>query len=121
MYYYKYARSPLQLKCSDLLLLSDSSVASTTPFQSSLAGVHDARIVTKATAIQFINGKCHIKKQKGHKTTLSGYYTCVSHDLLLVPLGSDTHTCKRANVRECNDFKKPGVWVCGHCAPGLTS
>ena len=50
------------------------------------------RIVTKATAIQFIDGKCHIKKQKSHKTTLSGYYVCASHDLLLMPSGVDTHT-----------------------------
>ena len=30
----------------------------------------------KATAIEFIDGKCHIKKQKNHKTALSGYYAC---------------------------------------------
>ena len=50
------------------------------------------RTVTKATAIQFIDGKCHIMKQKSHKTVLSGYYTCVSRDLLLMALGVDTHT-----------------------------
>ena len=40
------------------------------------------RIVTKAMAIQFIDGKCHIKKQKSCKTVLSDYYACVSLDLL---------------------------------------
>ena len=41
--------------------------------------------------IQFINGKCHIKKQKRCKTALSSYYACISRDLLLMPSGSDTH------------------------------
>ena len=50
-------------------------------------------IVTKATAIQFINDKCHIKKWKSRKTALSGYYACISCDLLLMALGADTHTC----------------------------
>ena len=50
------------------------------------------RIVTKAMAIQFIDDKCHIKKQKSCKTALSGYYTCASRDLLLMPSGVDTHT-----------------------------
>ena len=54
------------------------------------------RIVTKATAIQFINGKCHIKKQKSRKTALSGYYVCASRDLLLMSSGADTHT--HANI-----------------------
>ena len=49
-------------------------------------------IVTKATAIQFIDGKCHIKKQKSCKTALSGYYTCVSRNLLLMPSGTDRQT-----------------------------
>ena len=54
-------------------------------------------IVTKATAIQFIDNKCRIKKWKSHKTALSGYYACVSHDLLLVPSGR-THTQTHANI-----------------------
>ena len=32
------------------------------------------RIITKATAIQFIDEECHIKKRKSRKTALSGYY-----------------------------------------------
>ena len=55
------------------------------------------RIVTKAMAIQFINGKCHIKKQKSSKTALSSYYACVLCDLLLMPLGQ-THTHTHANI-----------------------
>ena len=47
---------------------------------------------TKATSIQFIDGKCHIKKQEIRKMALSGYYTCLSGELLLMPLGVDTHT-----------------------------
>ena len=48
--------------------------------------------VTKATPFQFINGKCHIKKWRGYKTALSGYYAFLSCDLLLMPLGAGTHT-----------------------------
>ena len=72
-------------------------------------------IVTKAMAIQFIDGKCHIKKWKSHETALSGYYACVSLDLLLVSSGAGTHTHthththKHTDVRGQNDFKKPGV------------
>ena len=62
--------------------------------------------VTKATPIQFINGMCHIKKQKGHKTALSGYYVCRSRDLLLMPSGADTHTYTPMFVDK-NDFRNP--------------
>ena len=58
-------------------------------------------------AIQFINGKCHIKKRKSLKTALSGYYACVLRDLLLMPLGADTR--KHTDIRGRNDFKKPGA------------
>ena len=77
--------------------------------------------ITKATHIQFIDGKSHIKKQRGHKTALSGYYACLSHDLLLMALGADTHTHTHTytNVHGRNDFKKPGA--CGPHAPGLTT
>ena len=43
--------------------------------------------VTKATPIQFIDSRCHIKEWKGHKTALSGYYVWLLRDLLLMPLG----------------------------------
>ena len=55
-------------------------------------------IVTKATAIQFLDGKCHKKKRKSHKTALCGDYVCVSHDLLLMPSGVDTHTYTHTNI-----------------------
>ena len=59
-------------------------------------------IVTKATHIQFINSKkCHIKKRKSRKTALSGYYTCVSRCLLLMPSGVDTYI----NIRGQNDLR----------------
>ena len=49
-------------------------------------------IVTKTMAIQFIDGKSHVMKQKSRKTTLSGYYVCfmwlVSNGLG----GGHTHT-----------------------------
>ena len=48
--------------------------------------------VTKATPIQFTDGKCRIKKRRDHKTALSGYYACLSRDLLLMASGADTHT-----------------------------
>ena len=48
--------------------------------------------VTKATPIQFINGKSRIKKQRGRKTALSGYYACLSRGLLIMASGADTHT-----------------------------
>ena len=34
--------------------------------------------VTKATPIHFIDSKSRIKKRRGHKTALSGYYECVA-------------------------------------------
>ena len=57
------------------------------------------RIVTKAMANQFIDGKCHTKKSKTRKTVLSSYYACVSCDLLLMPLGrGNTHTHTRTHT-----------------------
>ena len=83
--------------------------------------------VTKATPIQFINGNNCIKKYRGRKTVLSGYYACLSHDLLLMALGhgADTHTYTRhthtyTKVHGRNDFKKPGTREpVAHCAPDL--
>ena len=66
------------------------------------------RIVTKARNIQFIDGSVIIiKKRNSRKTSLSGYYACLSCSLLLK--GVDTHTHKHTDVRERNDFKKPGA------------
>ena len=48
--------------------------------------------VTKATPIQFTDSKSCINKRKDRKTALYGYYACLSRDLLLMPLGADTHT-----------------------------
>ena len=56
--------------------------------------------VTKAMPIQFINSKSRIKKRSGRKTALSGYYTCLSHDLLLMASGVDTHTHTPTFVEE---------------------
>ena len=47
--------------------------------------------LTKATHISFINGKCHIKKQKSYKIGLTGFYMYLSHESLVVPSGW-THT-----------------------------
>ena len=55
--------------------------------------------VTKATPIQFTDGKSGTKKRRGCKTVLPGYYTCLSHDLLLMALGADTYTHTYTNVR----------------------
>ena len=40
-----------------------------------------------------------IKKQKSHKTALSGNYACVSRDLLLMSSGADTHTHMHKHTR----------------------
>ena len=68
---------------------------------------------TKAKPIQFIDGKCHIKKRKSHKTALSGYYAYVSHDLLLMPSGADTHllTHKQKPFQETNLIKGRVAWL----------
>ena len=60
--------------------------------------------VTKATPIQFIDGMWHVKKRKGRKTALSGYYVCRSCDLLLMLSWADTYIYN--NVREQNNVKK---------------
>ena len=65
--------------------------------------------VTKATPIQFINGKSHIKKWRGRKTALSGYYACLSRDMLLMASEAGTHTYTHTKVCGQNDFKKPGA------------
>ena len=54
--------------------------------------------VTKATAIQFIDGKCHIMKRKSRKAALSSYYACVLCDLLLMASGW-THKYTEAQTK----------------------
>ena len=81
-------------------------------------------IVTKATPIQFINSKCHIKKRKSHKTALSRYYACLSRDLLLMPLEADTQTHTQAHTHTptfANETisKTRSVQACGLHMPGL--
>ena len=66
--------------------------------------------VTKAMQIPFINSKSRVNKRRGRKTALSGYYACLSRDLLLMALGqTHTHTHTYTNVRGQNVFKKPGA------------
>ena len=69
--------------------------------------------VTKATPIQFINGKSHVKKRRGHKTALSGYYTYLSHDLLLMSSGVDTHTYTSTFMDEMisRNQAHAGLWL----------
>ena len=69
----------------------------------------------KATAIQFIDGKCYIQKQKSYKTALSGYYTSVSCDLLLMPLRRGhthivTHKQKRFQETRHMQTKATPAW-----------
>ena len=56
--------------------------------------------VTKATPIQFTDGKSGIKKRRGCKTALSGYYACLSRDLLLTASGVDTHTHTHTHIHQ---------------------
>ena len=54
---------------------------------------HSQRAVTKTTPIQFIDGKCHIRKQKSCRTGLASYYAYSPRELLLTPSGwTHTHT-----------------------------
>ena len=60
--------------------------------------------VTKAKAIHFIDGMCHVQKWKSCKTTLSGYYAWLSFNLLLMPSRADTL------IHQCSwTIKKPGM------------
>ena len=60
---------------------------------------------------------------EGHKSALPGYYACLSRDLLLMASGADTHTHTHThthtNIRERNDFKKPGARGLRPHTPGL--
>ena len=42
--------------------------------------------VTKATPINFIDSKSRIKKWRGRKTALSGYYECVATHTIFIEL-----------------------------------
>ena len=77
--------------------------------------------VTKGILIQFIDGKCLIKKRRNRKITLSSYYIHPSRELLLMPSGANTqaHTHTHTHIyRRVNksNFKKPGT----RGMPGLT-
>ena len=50
-----------------------------------------------------------IKRNGGLQNCLSGYYVCLSRDLLLMSSGADIHTHTYTNVRGQNNFKKPGA------------
>ena len=90
MCHYAFAHSPLSLKHSDVLELPGSpSVANTVLL---IWQAFMTRSVTKATPIQFIDGRSYMKKRRCHKTALSGYYACFSRDLLIIPSGTGTHT-----------------------------
>ena len=60
--------------------------------------------VTKATPIQFIDGKSRIKKRNSRKTALYDYYTCLSRYLLLMASGADTHT--DTHIHQCSQMKR---------------
>ena len=68
--------------------------------------------------IQFIDGRSHIKKRRGHKTALLDYYACLSRDLLLMSLGADTHTHTPTFVDETIQETRR-AWVCSPHMPGL--
>ena len=73
--------------------------------------------VTKATPIQFIDSKSCIEKRRGHKTALSGYYVCISRDLLLMASGADTHTHTHTHTPFMDEMISRNQ--CGRLAPGL--
>ena len=91
---YAFTHSPLSLKRSDMLALPGSPSAASTVLL--LWQAFTTCSVTKATPIQFIDGRSHMKKWRCHKTALSGCYTCFSRDLLLMPSGADTHIHQRS-------------------------
>ena len=62
--------------------------------------------VTKAMPIQFIDGKSRVKKQRGRKTALSGYYACLSRDLLIMASGADTHIHQRSQMKRFQETRR---------------
>ena len=89
MCHYTFAHSPLSLKRSNMLALP---LVLLLPVLHLLWQVFTTRSVTKAMPIQLIDGRSHMKKWRCCKTALSGYYAYFSCDVLLIPLGADTHT-----------------------------
>ena len=79
--------------------------------------------VTKATPINFIDGKCHIKQLKAgksRKTCLTNYTQPISHHMMPLVITAlegrhihrHTHTYQRMNK---NDFKEPHKWPSAVC------
>ena len=75
--------------------------------------------VTKAMFIQFIDGKSRIKKWRGRKTALSGYYACLSSDLLLMASGVNTHIHIHQRLRTKQFHETRRAWAAVLCMPGL--
>ena len=61
------------------------------------------------------------KKRKSLKTALSGYYACVSHDLLLMALGADTQTDRHIHIHTHTDMQTKSFQEIKQrlCASGL--
>ena len=62
--------------------------------------------VTKATPIQFIYGRSHMKKRRCRKTAFSSYYACFSRDLLLILSGADTHIHQRSRTKRFQETRR---------------
>ena len=74
--------------------------------------------VNKVTAIQFIVGKCHVKKRKNCKTALSSYYVWLSCDLLLLmPSGADAHVHQHSWTKKFQETRH--AQATGPCPPSL--
>ena len=72
------------------------------------------RSVTKAMAIHFIDGKCHVQKWRCCKTALSGYYAWLSFDLLLMPSRADTLIHQRSWTKQFQETSY--AWSAGPSA-----
>ena len=70
-------------------------------------------IVTKATSIQFIDRKCHIKKQNSCKIALSGYYAWLVINALGVDTHTHTHTAVHQNLqtKQFQETSMPGLKI----------
>ena len=66
------------------------------------------RFVTKATPIDCINGKHHIKKLKSSRTCLTGYSVFISCEKFLIAWGwTHTYTQTRQDKTHTSNLKKP--------------